>query len=154
MFIHELSPALFSRTREKLLRFIHVHGDRRITARAIRWLRALPAEMLEEEGNIVLIYTQNSKLLGCIAVYGYGTQESFLVVHQKAREQGIGTALTNAALSRLGKLYVRVAADNTASLKTCFTIGMVAFACVRGVTGKPTLWLAAGDWRKEDVKTI
>jgi ribosomal protein S18 acetylase RimI-like enzyme len=152
MPVREITPAALARIRSKLIRFIKIHSDKRITSQAIRWFTQLPEQALMEPGTLILVYIENKKLVGCIAVGEYGRQESFLVVHKAARTNGIGMSLTKAALERLEKLYVRIAADNTASLKTCFAAGMVAFACIRGVTGKPTLWLAAGDWSREDVR--
>jgi GNAT superfamily N-acetyltransferase len=154
MSTYELSPAALARTREKLIHFIKTHGERRITSRAIRWLQTLSDEALEQEGTLLLVYTQNKKLLGLLAVSEYGIHESFIIVHRKVRRHGIGKTLTEEVVQRLGKLYVRVAADNMASLKTCFSTGMVAFACMKGVTGKPTLWLAAGEWNKKDVRIL
>ncbi|MFT9848328.1 GNAT family N-acetyltransferase [Aneurinibacillus sp. REN35] len=154
MHVHELSPTIFGRTRDKFIRFAHHHGSRRITGQAIRWLREVPEDMFMQQGNIILAAIQNKKLLGLLAVCEYGITESFLIVHKDARRNGVGSLLTAEGIKRMGKLYVRVAADNEPSLKTCFAVGMVAFACFRGVTDKPTLWLAAGDWSREDVGSI
>ncbi|ERI08586.1 GNAT family N-acetyltransferase [Aneurinibacillus aneurinilyticus] len=154
MPVYAFSPDTFSRAREKLIRFSKTHGDRRITAKAIRWVQEMPEVDINQEGTLLLAYVHSKKLLGFLAVAKYGIRESFLVVHPKARTQQIGKTLTEEAIHRLGKLYARVAADNMPSLKTCFAARMVAFSCIRGVTGKPTLWLAAGDWSKDDVERL
>lgn len=143
-----------ARNRRRLIRFIREHGDKRITARAIRWLSSLTSDALNQGGTIVLIYVENKKLLGMLAAADYGRQESFLVIRTDARQRGLGKQLTEAAIMQLGKLYGRVALDNTPSLRTCLSVGMVGFACITGVTGKPTLWLGAGDWSKEDIELL
>ncbi|MBN6187992.1 GNAT family N-acetyltransferase [Aneurinibacillus sp. BA2021] len=154
MHIHELSPAVFGRTRDMLIRFTRRHSSRRITGQAIRWLRAAQEDTIQQQGNLILAAVENKKLLGLLAVCEYGIKESFLTVHSEVRRSGIGSSLTSEAIQRLGKLYVRVATDNEPSLQTCFSVGMVAFACFRGVTDKPTLWLAAGEWSREDVENV
>ncbi|CEH31655.1 hypothetical protein AM501_03225 [Aneurinibacillus migulanus] len=154
MPVYTFLPSTFSRTREKLIRFSKTYGDRRITARAIRWLQEMPEADINKEGTLLIAHVHNKKLLGLLAVAEYGIQESFLVVHPEARTNRIGKTLTEEAIRRLGKLYARVAADNMPSLKTCFAAQMIAFSCIRGVTGKPTLWLAAGDWSRDDVERL
>ncbi|BAU29547.1 hypothetical protein DFP93_11952 [Aneurinibacillus soli] len=154
MSIRNLDTSSLARNRYRLIRFIRKNGDKRITSQAVYWLSSLTPEALNQDGTIILVYIENKKILALLATADYGRRESFLVVHTDARERGLGKHLTETAITRLGKLYGRVALDNTASLKTCLSVGMVGFSCITGVTGKPTLWLGAGDWRKEDIESI
>lgn len=154
MKIRVVTPAEWPRLRPLVLALVHRHGDRRITHRAIRWLRDLKPGELNQPGTlIVLARTDRGRIAGCLAAKDFGRSESLIVVHSACRRRGIAKALTAAVIRRLGKLYVRVAVDNVPSLKTCFSLGMVAFHLFTGPTGKPTLWLGCGDWRPEDVDT-
>ncbi|GAB6932873.1 GNAT family N-acetyltransferase [Calditerricola satsumensis] len=154
MKIRVVPPAEWERLRPRVLALVRRHGDRRITHRAIRWLRHLGPDDLNQPGTLVVVaQTAKGGLAGCLAACDYGRKESLVVVHPAFRRRGIAKALTAAVIHRLGKLYVRVAVDNVPSLKTCFSLGMVAFRLFTGPTGKPTLWLGCGDWRPEDVGT-
>lgn len=150
----KLDANSFTRNRHRLVHFIRKNGDKRITSQAIHWLSSLTSEAFGQDGTIVLTYIENRKILGILATADYGRKESFLVVRADARGRGLGKHLTETAIAQLGKLYTRVAIDNTASLKTCLSVGMVGFSCITGVTGKPTLWLGAGDWRRGDIEPL
>ena len=154
MPVRILNTNALARNRSRMIHFIREHGDKRITAQATRWLAALTPEELTQNGTIILAYVENKKLLGIMAAADYGRQESFLVIRTDARQKGLGKQLTETAITQLGKLYGRVALDNTPSLRTCLSVGMVGFSCFTGVTGKPTLWLGAGDWSKEDIEPL
>ncbi|WP_027414836.1 GNAT family N-acetyltransferase [Aneurinibacillus terranovensis] len=151
MEIHRIQADL-PRVRKWLVRFVSENGDKRITRRALHWLEALSIEQLKQNGNVILGAVDDGKLVGFLAVGNYGRSESFITVAHNARHKGVGKLLVQEAIHQLGKLYARVAADNIPSLKTCFSCGMVGFSCTYGPTGKPTLWLAAGDWRTDDVQ--
>lgn len=154
MSTRKLNADSFARNRHRLIHFIRKNGDKRITSQAIHWLSSLTPEALSQDGAIILVHIKNKKMLGILATADYGRKESFLVVRTDVRERGLGKHLTETAITQLGKLYARVAFDNTASLKTCLSVGMVGFACITGVTGKPTLWLGAGDWRRGDIESV
>ncbi len=136
--------------RKTLIRFIQKHGERRITASGIRWLRQVKGTDLSD-GNLILAALDRRRLVGLIAVADYGRRESLIVVHPFYRRQGIGLQLVDGIVSELDKVYGRVAIDNIPSLSMCLQAGFVAFALEKGPTGKPTLWIGKGNWRKDEV---
>jgi GNAT superfamily N-acetyltransferase len=151
LVIREVDASL-SRNRAQLIRFITLYGDKRITRQAVNWLNEAREETLASEGNLILAAVDQSRLCGIAAVADYGRSESFIAVHRNRRRSGCGQQLIEAVLTRLGKVYGRVALDNLPSLKMCLASGMVGFKCFTGPTGKPTLWLGAGNWRIEDIE--
>lgn len=152
MNIRVLDPQLFAHTRNRLIQFLHLHGDRRITKKGMQWLKTADPGDLEKDGNLILVAVKDQKMKGILAISDYGRKESFVAVHRNERQQGIGVMLINHLLQHVDKAYGRVALDNIPSLKMCLAIGMVGFDLTTGPTGKPTLWLGVGNWSKEDVQ--
>jgi hypothetical protein len=150
--IRQISPEQLPKVRQRLIRFLKLHGDKRITKQGISWLEQLDAELLAEEGNLILVAVEDNKLAGLIAISDYGRLESYVAVHINHRQKRTGVTLIEELMQRIDKAYGRVALDNIPSLKMCFAIGMVGFKVITGPTGKPTLWLGLGNWTKEDVE--
>lgn len=94
---------------------------------------------------------KTKKVTGIVVFGNYGIEESFIAVHPDYRQKRVAEQLLKKAIDSLGKVYARVAADNIASLKLCFTCGLVAFSLCKGPTGKPTFWLGGGNFRPDDV---
>lgn len=151
MSIIRLTPAQFLNNRRKIIRFLRNHGDRRITLKAIRWIKGATKKDVEQEGFLALCALHHNIIIGVLVVADYGRVESLIAIHKKYRNQHIAKRMVQQAISTLGKMYSRVAMDNIPSLKICFDNGMVAFHLFTGVTNKPTLWLGGGSWKKEDV---
>lgn len=152
MEIIRVDPAMWSKIKDRVVRFIQKYGEGRITRKAIRWLKELNGEHLQKNGTFILIAAEEKKILGVIAVSNYGIDQSVVVVNPEVRQRGVGKTMIQHLLEHAEKLYGRVALDNIPSLKMCFSIGMVGFKLVEGPTGKPTLWLGLGNWKKEDVE--
>ena len=152
MQVKQITPETLPTVRQRLIRFLSLHGDKRITKKGIRWLESLQPEELTVQGNIILVAVEEKKLTGLIAISDYGRQESLVAVHLLHRKQNTGVTLISELMKRVDKCYGRVALDNIPSLKMCFAIGMIGFKVISGPTGKPTLWLGLGNWKKEDVE--
>ncbi|MBO8171898.1 MAG: N-acetyltransferase [Bacillaceae bacterium] len=152
MEIKVIKPEQLDRVRKNLIQFIYLHGDKRITKKAINWFRQVAPEELHDQGNLILAAVHDHKIKGILAVADYGRKESFAVVHRDSRQSGIGIRMVDEALRQMNKLYGRVAVDNIPSMKMCLSLGMVGFKMTTGPTGKPTLWFGAGDWKREDVE--
>ncbi|MFC7442814.1 GNAT family N-acetyltransferase [Laceyella putida] len=151
MHIQDLTPAQVSANKPTILRFMKRYGDGRITHRALRWFKQLGAESFPE-GTHIAAALEQKKLIGVIVIGQYGLQEAFIAVHPDFRQQKVGEGLVQHTLGKLDKLYTRVACDNTASLKLCFSCGLVAFNLFKGPTGKPTLWLGGGNFQPQDIE--
>ena len=149
MVVREIPLEKLDRYRARLLRFLRTYGDRRLTYKALRWLRDLPAK--PADGTVMAVALDGKWLAGVIAIGNYGLAESIIAVKPVYRNKGIGKWLTRYVIDKHGRMYARVALDNIPSLKLCFSLDMVAFDLFTGVTGKPTFWLGAGDWDKEEV---
>lgn len=152
MQVKQITPDTLSKVRQRLVRFLNLHGDKRITKKGIRWLQNLQGEELDIKGNVILVAIEENKLTGLLAISDYGREESIVAVHQLHRQQNTGVTLITELMKRVDKCYGRVALDNVASLKMCFAMGMTGFKVISGPTGKPTLWLGLGNWKKEDVE--
>jgi len=145
----EKTPESFKKT---LLRFITKYDDGHITKKAILWLQNTPlSEIKKENGDIIHIYL-NSKnnIIGVIAIANYGLKQAIIVVHPRIRNKGVAQNLAMGTLEDISRFYVKVANDNIASLKLCFSVGMKAFDLIKGPTGKPTLILGFGNWSSEE----
>jgi len=149
--IREIDTNLLQRSRRTLLQFIRRCGERRITASAIHWLKTAPGTELTKDGTLILAAVDGRRLIGLVAVADYGRKESLIVVHPQYRRQGVALALVDEIVRRLDRVYGRVAIDNIPSLSMCLQAGFVAFAMDKGPTGKPTLWIGKGNWRKDEV---
>lgn len=150
MELKTFTPNQLQRVKGVLVQFLRKYGNGRITHHAIRWLQKLAPEELSN-GTLVAATLDEQKLTGVIIFGKYGIEESVITVHPDYRNQGIGEMLLNDSLERLNKVYTRVACDNIPSLKLCFSCNLVAIHLFTGPTGKPTLWLAGGDWRRKDI---
>ncbi|MGA9174217.1 MAG: GNAT family N-acetyltransferase [Thermoactinomyces sp.] len=150
MIIRQFQPHEIETAKAPVIRFMKRYGDGRITHRALRWFQSLTEEKTPE-GTYVATALDKKKLIGVIVFGEYGIKESFIAVHPQYRKRGVGEVLLKSALAKLPKIYTRVACDNIPSLKLCFSCGLIAFKLIKGPTGKPTLWLAGGDYSEQDV---
>ena len=149
--IRNIKQDQLKKFRKTLIRFIQKHGERRITTSGIRWLRQVKGTDLSFDGNLILAALDKRRLVGLVAVADYGRRESLIVVHPLYRRQGVGLQLVDEVVSELDRVYGRIAIDNIPSLSMCLQAGFVAFALEKGPTGKPTLWIGKGNWRKDEV---
>lgn len=152
MEVKQITPESLPKVRQRLIRFIDLHGDKRITRQGIRWLENLQGGELNSPGTVILVSVEEKKLTGLLAISDYGRKESLVAVHKLYRQQKTGVTLISELMKRVDKCYGRVALDNIPSLKMCFAMGMIGFKVISGPTGKPTLWLGLGNWKKEDVE--
>lgn len=137
-----ITPGRLPRARDRLLRFVGQHGEKRITRSAVKWLLHLqPEELAKEESRILAAVDQN-RLAAFFAVSDSGRKEAFIVVHRNYRNRGIGKALTQRMCEAIPTLQVRVAEDNASSLRLFEAMGFLPYHRAIGPTGKPTLWLA------------
>ncbi|MBA4495248.1 GNAT family N-acetyltransferase [Paenactinomyces guangxiensis] len=151
MNIRILSPRELDHVRSTIIRFMRKYGDGRITHHALRWFGQFNPDE-STPGSFVAAALEGKKITGIIVFGNYGIDESFIAVHPGFRKQGVGEALLKHAIGHLDKVYTRVACDNVGSLKLCFSCGLVAFRLFKGPTGKPTLWLAGGNWNPKEVE--
>ncbi|SFS70682.1 GNAT family N-acetyltransferase [Marininema halotolerans] len=149
MLTQELTPEQLHRYRDRLIRFSYRHGDKRITHKALRWLKKLNASSFPD-GTYLAIAREEKRLAGFILFGNYGLDEAYIVVHPDFRKRHVGEELFKQSIHSLGRVYVRVACDNTPSLKLCFALGLRAFHFTTGPTGKPTLCLGGGEWSEQE----
>lgn len=147
----KLNEHMLTKYRKQFIRFFLQHGDKHITKQGLSWLNNAQKEDLKKAGNYVVIVLDKSVLVGIFITVNYGLNESFIAVHRQYRHRDIASDMIQLTLGELGKLYGRVATDNTPSLTLCMENGLVAFALCKGPTGKSTLWLGGGDWSKNDI---
>lgn len=150
MQLHSFSPKHLPKIKGVITQFLRKYGNGRITHQAIHWFQELTSEELGK-GTVITASLEEKKLTGVILFGKYGTEEAVITVHPHYREQRIGEMLLKHSIESLDKIYTRVACDNIPSLKLCFSCGMVAIDLFTGPTGKPTLWLAGGNWNKHDI---
>ncbi|NLW16960.1 MAG: GNAT family N-acetyltransferase [Firmicutes bacterium] len=117
----------FLQYRADILRLIKLNADNHITRRALNNFRRLRPEKLSREGNVIWTAWDGELLVGMIFCERYGNRTSFSVVRRSHRSQGIAKALLRRAVNTMGRFYAEVAADNPASLKVLFGMGMVAY---------------------------
>lgn len=151
MRVLPLTPSLLERKRPLLLSFVQRYGDSRITRKAIQWLQTVTLDP-QRDGTLILVALEEKKLVGLFAIASHGLEEALLVVHRASRRRGIGKQLCETGQQLLPKLYVRVALDNTASLRCFLQSGFVGVKLLDGPTGKPTLCLASGAWSRADLE--
>ncbi|WP_134699877.1 GNAT family N-acetyltransferase [Ammoniphilus sp. YIM 78166] len=152
MEVKQITAETLTKLRQRMIDFIRAgHGDRRITKQGFQWMKEVSPQDLQEPGTVLLIAIEDKKIVGLLATADYGRKEAFVLVHKLYRENGIGVALIQELMKRIDKVYGKVALDNIPSLKMCFAMGMVGFKVVTGPTGKHTLCLGLGNWRKDDV---
>lgn len=152
LFIREVPYRQLERVRPQLIHFLRRYGDKRVTHKAISWLKQLPAEPYPK-GTLIAVALDGKYLVGVTAIGNYGLDESLIAVKPAYRTKGIGKDLVRFILRDVDRLYAKVATDNIPSLKLCLSMGMVAFDLFTGVTGKPTLWLGLGNWDRTEVRS-
>jgi ribosomal protein S18 acetylase RimI-like enzyme len=139
-----LTPEGWLLEQKRLIGFAIRFGDKRLAVSTIHALRKLDGALLKEAhdgtfGAVAVLAKHSSRIAGFGFAEGGGEGACMVVVHPEARSLGIGGALVQAMIARLGKLTCNVATDNTASIALCFRLGMTAVSMHRGPTGKPTL---------------
>ncbi len=117
----------FSEHRANILRLVRLHADNHITRKALNHLRRFRSEKLSREGNVIWTAWDGQLLVGVIFCERFGNRTSLAVVRRSHRSQGIAKELLRLAVNTMGRFYAEVAADNPASLKVLFGMGMVAY---------------------------
>ncbi|MFK4304497.1 MULTISPECIES: GNAT family N-acetyltransferase [unclassified Paenibacillus] len=129
--------------RRQLLFLARSSGGMRITRNALRQLAVLTPEQLKSPGSSLLCAylrtEQGLRIAGFCLALNYGEDACIVIVRPLYRGRRLGARLLSAQLKQLRRLTCSVAADNMASLKTCFRAGLVAHDMTTGPTGKPTL---------------
>jgi len=138
--------------RQTIIRFMMKYGDGHITKKAIRWLKQTPFSDLHPlNGDLIhVVVNSHKKIVAVLAIAHYGLEQAIIAVHPQIRKKGIANKLVMEAIEDIDRLYVKVANDNVASLKLCFSVGMKAFDLIKGPTGKPTLVLGLGKWDQKE----
>ncbi|MEV5025949.1 GNAT family N-acetyltransferase [Paenibacillus sp. LPE1-1-1.1] len=149
MDLELLTPEAWLAEQKRLIGFSIRFGDKRLAVSTIHALRKLDPALLEEGSNrpcgaVAVIAKHGSRIVGFGFAEAAGDAACMVVVHPEARSLGIGSALVQAMIQRLGRLSCNVATDNTASMALCFRLGMTAVSMHRGPTGKPTLRFERG----------
>ncbi|CAM4115685.1 GNAT family N-acetyltransferase [Paenibacillus alkaliterrae] len=144
MKLELLTPEAWLSEQKRLVGFAIRFGNQRLAVSTIHALRKLDASLLNAGPDltceaVAVVAKQGSRIAGFGFASGGGEDCCMVVVHPDARSHGIGGAILQAMIDRLGKLTCNVAADNTASMALCFRLGMTAVSMHRGPTGKPTL---------------
>lgn len=137
--INAIAPDRLDAIRPSLIRFVRVHGDRKITAKSIGWLERISEHELTESLTCIVGAFDGRRLIGIACAADAGRQASFAVVHPEYRGKGVGPALLRHLMSRLGSLECIVSCDNAPSMAMCFRAGMTAVELTTGGTGKPAL---------------
>lgn len=147
--VTEKTPESF---KKNLIYFIKKYGDGHITKKAIIWIKNTPfADINKKNGDLIHVYLNNkNNIIGTIAIANYGLKQAIIVVHPKVRNKGVAQNLVMETQKDIDRLYVKVANDNVASLKLCFSVGMNAFDLIKGPTGKPTSVLGFGNWSSDE----
>lgn len=149
MELELLTPEAWISEQKRLIGYAIRFGDKRLAVSTIHTLRKLDAALLKEDSNnlfhaVAVVAKQANRITGFGFASGNGEDGCMVVVHPEARGHGIGSAIVQAMIDRLGKLTCNVATDNTASMAICFRLGMIAVSMHRGPTGKPTLRFERG----------
>ncbi|MEJ8546994.1 GNAT family N-acetyltransferase [Brevibacillus borstelensis] len=152
MKVIKVSPITLPSIKSTLLRFVRLEGDRRITKESRDWLAELSPEEMKNQEAILLAAVEGRRLVGLFAISECGLAHSCLVVDRRRRGQGIGKAMAARMCGLLPKLYVRIAIDNVSSLALFKSLGFEPVKASISTTGKPTLWLAYGQWTPDDLQ--
>ncbi len=139
----QVTAANWSAATNTILDLVRKHHDKHITRKAYNHLRLLKPTSLNKDGVALWTAWNGRQLVGMILCEGYGVRTSMMVVHREFRSQGIAKELLRQATFSMGRFYGEVAADNTASLKACFGMGLVAYDVFLR-KGKPTLRVKNG----------
>ncbi|OBZ12351.1 MULTISPECIES: GNAT family N-acetyltransferase [Bacillales] len=155
MELELLTPEGWLLEQKRLIGFAIRFGDKRLAVSTIHALRKLDGSLLKEARNgtfgaVAVIAKHSSRIAGFGFAEDGGEGACMVVVHPEARSLGVGSALVQAMIARLGKLACNVATDNTASMALCFRLGMTAVSMHRGPTGKPTLRFERNDAHAAD----
>lgn len=147
--LESLTAEMWSLERRRLLNFAVRFGDKRLTVAAFHTLRRLVPSMLDKDISgvcqaIVVVAKQGSRIVGMGFASEEGEAGCIVVVHPNERGCGVGSAIMEAMILRLGRLTCNVALDNIASMALCFRLGMSAVAMHKGPTGKATLRFERG----------
>lgn len=123
----QVQPTEWSSVKASALELIRRHRDGHITRRAYQHVQTLRGRSLEQPGNVVWAAWVGSRLVGIMVFEEYGNRTSMVVVHGDYRGQGIAKGMLLRAVKQMGRFYAEIAADNLPSLRTVFTLGMVAY---------------------------
>ncbi len=139
-----LTPEGWLLQRRSIYQFAIRYSDRRATVSTLNALRRLDSALLIRDSSdnyhaAAVIATNNQRLAGIGFARNGPSENCLIIVHPEERRHGIGHALMEKMMQRLGGLTCHVATDNTASLALCFSLGMNAVSMHQGPTGKPTL---------------
>ncbi|NIK69918.1 GNAT family N-acetyltransferase [Paenibacillus sp. BK720] len=150
MELQLLTPELWAKERKRLIDFAVRFGEKRLTVAAIHSLRRLPPELLsqEESGTVMAVARFGSRIVGLGYAEEAGEKCCIVVTHPEARGLGVGNAVMEAIMNKLGRLTCQVALDNVPSLTLFFRLGMKAVSMSTGPTGKPTLRF---EWLRDEV---
>lgn len=148
MELHLLNPEQWMADRKRLLSFAVRFGEKRLTVSAIHTLRMLdPSLLTAYKGNyraVITVAKIGSRIVGLGFAADAGENGCFVVVNPETRGLGIGAAIVQSMIKRLGRLSCHVAIDNVPSMALCFRLGMAAISMHTGPTGKPTLRFERG----------
>lgn len=147
MELQLLTPEQWVLERKRLIEFAVRFGEKRLTVAAIHSLRRLSPDLLANEGTVIAVARLGSRIVGLGFAAESGEQSCIIVTHPEVRGIGIGFAVMNVMMQKLGRLTCQVALDNVPSLTLFFRLGMKAVAISTGPTGKPTLRF---EWSKEE----
>lgn len=149
MELQLLTPEQWAKERKRLIDFAVRFGEKRLTVAAVHSLRSLPPELLAaDNGNTVIVVARlGSRIVGLGCASEAGEKSCIIVTHPEARGLGIGFAVMETMMKKLGSLTCQVALDNVPSLSLCFRLGMKAVSMSTGPTGKPTLRF---EWSREE----
>ncbi|MCK9861854.1 GNAT family N-acetyltransferase [Paenibacillus sp. ATY16] len=150
MELQLLTPELWAKERKRLIDFAVRFGEKRLTVAAIHSLRRLPPELLsqEESGTVMAVARFGSRIVGLGYAEEAGEKCCIVVTHPEARGLGVGNAVMEAIMKKLGRLTCQVALDNVPSLTLFFRLGMKAVSMSTGPTGKQTLRF---EWLRDEV---
>ncbi|WP_127495463.1 GNAT family N-acetyltransferase [Paenibacillus glycanilyticus] len=151
MELQLLTPEQWAKERKRLIDFAVRFGEKRLTVAAIHSLRRLPPELLSQKdsGTVMAVARLGSRIVGLGYAEEAGEKCCVIVTHPEARGLGIGYAVMDTIMKKLGKLTCQVALDNVPSLTLFFRLGMKAVSMSTGPTGKPTLRF---EWSQEEKK--
>lgn len=139
----QVTADTWSSAKASILDLVRKHHDKHITRKAYNHVKQLKSVSLNSPGVAIWTAWSGSQLVGALISERYGVRTSMMVVHRDFRSQGIAKELLKQATCSMGRFYGEVAADNLASLKACFGMGLVAYDVFLR-RGKPTLRVRNG----------
>ncbi|MCM3630016.1 GNAT family N-acetyltransferase [Paenibacillus glycanilyticus] len=149
MELQLLTPEQWMSERKRLVDFAVRFGEKRLTVAAIHSLRSFAPDLLAcgDSHTVIAVARHGKRIVGLGYAAEAGEKSCIIVTHPEARGLGIGFAVMEAIMKKLGRLTCQVALDNAPSLKLFFRLGMKAVSMSTGPTGKPTLRF---EWTKEE----